>query len=237
MYNTVLGAKPLQPDGRTFYYSDYNFKGRKVYSSTQHWACCSGTLPQVAADYRINTYFRDASGVWINLYIPSTLRWTQDGARVALTQKSLYPFDEVVTFEVTTSQARDFAINFRIPAWAAGASISVNGRRVQAPATPGSFAALHRSWNTGDRVELELPMTRRLEAVDSRHPQTVALVLGPLVLFAVTDTQPVLTRADLLAASRVDQRSWQVKTGGAPIKMLPFTDIGDVQYSTYLRVT
>jgi hypothetical protein len=35
----------------------------------------------------------------------------------------------------------------------------------------------------------------------------------------------------------VDQRSWQVKTGGAPIKMLPFTDIGDVQYSTYLRVT
>jgi DUF1680 family protein len=128
-------------------------------------------------------------------------------------------------------------MNFRIPTWAAGASISVNGRRVLTPETPGSFAALHRSWITGDRVELELPMTRRLEAVDSRHPQTVALVLGPLVLFAVTDTQPVLTRADLLAASRVDQRSWQVKTGGAPIKMLPFTDIGDVQYSTYLRVT
>ena len=32
MYNTVLGAKPLMADGRTFYYSDYNFKGRKVYS-------------------------------------------------------------------------------------------------------------------------------------------------------------------------------------------------------------
>jgi len=26
MYNTVLGAKPLQTDGSTFYYSDYNFK-------------------------------------------------------------------------------------------------------------------------------------------------------------------------------------------------------------------
>ena len=57
MYNTVLGAKPLMADGRTFYYSDYNFAGRKVYRDDQHWACCSGTLPQVAADYRINTYF------------------------------------------------------------------------------------------------------------------------------------------------------------------------------------
>jgi DUF1680 family protein len=108
---------------------------------------------------------------------------------------------------------------------------------VQASATPGSFAALHRSWNTGDRVEMELPMTRRLEAVDPRHPQTVALVIGPLVLFAVTDRQPVLTGTDLLAASRVDQRSWHVKTAGAPIKMLPFTDIGDEQYTTYVRVT
>jgi DUF1680 family protein len=177
------------------------------------------------------------SGVWVNLYIPSTLRWTQDGTQVTLTQKSLYPFDEVVTFEVTTSQVRDFALNFRIPAWATGASVSLNGHRVQAPATPGSFSALHRSWSTGDRVELELPMTKRLEKVDLRHPQTVALVIGPLVWFAVTDTQPALTRADLLAASRVDQRSWQVRTGGAPIKMVPFTGIGDEQYTTYMRVT
>lgn len=237
MYNTVLGAKPLQTDGRTFYYSDYNFKGRKVYSDHQHWACCSGTLPQVAADYRINTYFHDSSGVWVNLYIPSTLRWTQDGAQVALTQKSPYPFEEVVTFELTTSHKRDFAINLRIPAWTTGASISVNGRRVPAPATPGTFATLHRQWRTGDRVELELPMSKRLEAIDPRHPQTVALIFGPLVLFAVTDAQPVLTGADVLAAKRVDQRSWQVNTPGTLIKMLPFTEIGDEQYSTYLRVT
>ena len=78
MYNTVLGAKPLQPDGRAFYYSDYNFDGRKVYKQA-HWPCCSGTLPQVAADYRINTYFRDPAGVYVNLYIPSTVRWTHNG--------------------------------------------------------------------------------------------------------------------------------------------------------------
>jgi DUF1680 family protein len=237
MYNTVLGAKPLMPDGRTFYYSDYNFKGRKVYSDTQHWSCCSGTLPQVAADYRINTYFRDPQGVWVNLYIPSILRWKQDGAQVVLTQKSLYPFDTVVQFEVNTSQPREFAISFRIPAWAQGASISINGRREKVAPTPGSFAAIHRQWSSGDRVELDLPMTTRIEPLDRQHPETVALLFGPLVLFATTDNQPAVRLADLLAAKRMDQRSWQVKTTGASIKMLPFTDIGEEQYSTYLKVT
>lgn len=237
MYNTVLGAKPLQADGRTFYYSDYNFEGHKFYRDNQHWACCSGTLPQVAADYRINTYFHDAQGVWVNLYIPSTVRWTQDGAQVVLNQQSRYPFESTVQFEVKTSQVRDFTLSFRIPAWAAGASISINGRRVQTEATPGNFAAIRRSWSTGDRIELDMPMTMRLEPVDRQHPQTVALMFGPLVLFAITDGQPGVTRVDLLGAKRMDERTWQVRTAGAPIKMLPFTEIGEEQYSTYLLLT
>jgi DUF1680 family protein len=236
MYNTVLGAKPLMADGRTFYYSDYNFKGHKVYSKNQHWACCSGTLPQVAADYRINTYFRDSEGVWVNLYIPSALRWTQGGARVVLTQQGQYPFDNMVRFDVETSKAMDFTVSFRIPAWSDGASISINGRREKATVTPGSFAAIRREWRTGDRVELDLPMTTRLEPIDPRHPQTGGLLFGPLVLFAVTDDLPALSRADLLRAERMGPRSWQVKAAGGAIKMLPFTDIGEEQYSTYLRI-
>jgi quercetin dioxygenase-like cupin family protein len=196
----------------------------------------------VAADYRINTYFRDPQGVWVNLYIPSTLRWMQDGARIELTQRGSYPFDDVVQFEVKASQARDFAVNFRIPAWAAGASVLVNSRRVETPVVPGSFAAIHRPWKSGDRVELDLPMTLRLEAIDPRHPQTVALktvalMFGPIVLFAITDDQPSLSRTNLLAARRVDKRTWRVETGGVPMKMLPFIEIADEQYSTYLRIS
>src|SRR5271167_2207047 len=127
MYNTILGAKPLLADGSTFYYSDYNFRGSKFYKP-DHWPCCSGTLPQVAADYRINTYFRDARGVYVNLYIPSTVRWTQGGAQVSLTQKGEYPYDSHVEFEVKTSRAMEFAVNLRIPAWAEGASVSVSGK-------------------------------------------------------------------------------------------------------------
>jgi DUF1680 family protein len=234
MYNTILGAKPMDRSGHTFYYSDNNFKGRKVYSP-HAWPCCSGTMPQVAADYRINTYFRDAHGVYVNLYIPSTLRWTSaDGAQIALTQKGEYPYDTHLQFEVKTSKPAVFAVNLRIPAWAEKATVLVNGKRETAQA--GSFARLQRTWKSGDHIELELPMTPRLEAIDPRHPETVALLVGPIVLFAITDSQPAISRPQLLAAKRVSAQAWQVETAGGTMKMLPFTAIGDEGYSTYLRV-
>lgn len=236
MYNTVLGAKPLRPDGSTFYYSDYNFSGKKVYSPN-HWACCSGTLPQVAADYRINTYFRDARGVYVNLYIPSTVHWMQDGARATLRQISSYPFESHVEFEVTSSHPREFGVSLRIPAWAEGAAISVNGKRAEMEIVPGSFAVVRRTWKTGDRLGLELPLTKRLEAIDARYSDTVALLSGPLVLFAIADGAPKITREQLLAATKSGERSWRASTAGAPLKMVPFTAIGDEAYSTYLVVS
>jgi hypothetical protein len=233
MYNTVLGSLPLQPDGRAFYYSDYNFKGQKVYHK-QNWACCSGTLPQVAADYRINAYFRDGRDVFVNLYIPSTVRWTQDGAQISLTQKGEYPYEPQVAFEVKTSKPAAFAVILRIPAWAEGASIAVNGKR-EAAAT-GTFTQVSREWKNGDRIDLELPMKPRLEAVDVQHPDTVAVLNGPLVLLAVAESQPAVSRTQLLAAKKNGAQSWQVETGGGMVKMLPFTAIGDEKYMTYLRV-
>jgi uncharacterized protein len=234
MYNTVLGALPLQADGRTYYYSDYNFKGRKVYHA-QRWACCSGTLPQVAADYRINTYFRDGRGVYVNLYIPSTLHWTQDGAHILLTQKGEYPYDPHIQLEVKASKPVEAAVSLRIPAWAEKAFVSVNGTRQEA--SSGSFARLERQWKDGDRIELELPLTARLEAIDAQHPETVALLVGPLVLFAITESQPAMTRAQLLGAKKIGAQSWQIETASGPVKMLPFTAIGEEGYTTYLKVS
>jgi DUF1680 family protein len=236
MYNTVLGAKPLESDGSTFYYSDYNFKARKVYSD-RRWACCSGTLPQVAADYRINGYFRDTHGVYVNLYIPSTLRWTQDGDDVSLAQKSLYPFDSHIQFQVATSSPNGFILNFRIPSWAEGASIFVNGKRAPETPVPGRFVAIQRQWKTADRIDLDLPLTKRLEPIGPRHPETVALLCGPIVLFAVGETLPALTRGQLLAATKLAKHSWRAESASAPLTLLPFTAIRDEPYSTYLLVS
>jgi uncharacterized protein len=234
MHNTVLGAKPLETDGHAFYYSDYNFQGKKVFHDSR-WPCCSGTLTQIAADYRISSYFRDADGIYVNLYIPSTLKWKHGDAEISLMQKSNYPFESNVQFEVNASKPKDFSLNLRIPSWADGASLSVNGKQIADPAVPGKFARIQRQWKTGDRIELELPMRLRVAAINEHHPNTVALMSGPLVLFAMTDTAPAITKAQLLAAKKVGTQKWQATTATGALDFLPFTAIADEPYTTYLN--
>ncbi len=237
LYNTVLGAKPLEPDGRAFYYSDYHSSGSKSYFPDR-WPCCSGTLPQVAADYRIMTYFRDADGVFVNLFLPSTLRWTTDsGAEFRLTQTGDYPFDSRIKMLFRSSRPAEFAVRVRIPNWsAAGAVVRVNGVRASAPVTRG-FAAIRRRWRDGDYVELEIPLPMRLEAIDPSHRHTVALVRGPLVLFPITEDARAVTRQQLLAGQRIPRtQEWHAQTATGGLRLLPFTAIGNERYTTYLTV-
>jgi uncharacterized protein len=236
MYNTILGAKPLLADGKTFYYSDYNFDGSKVYSP-HGWPCCSGTMPQVAADYRINTYFHDEQGVYVNLYIPSTLKWVQNGASVSLTQKSNYPFDPLITFEVTLAKPTEFTASFRIPAWAHGAMLSANNKHDSTAVVPGTFASIRRQWKTGDRIELHLPMSPRLEPLDAAHPDIVALLCGPLVLFPIGKPVPNLSRSELLSAKAASPGKWQIASTNGPVNLLPFFSIEGEPYSTYFKLS
>ena len=239
MYNTVLGAKPLEEDGHAFYYSDYNFDGERVYHHDR-WPCCSGTLPQVAADYRICAYFRGPQSVYVNLYLPSTVRWTDRGTAWSLTQEGEYPFEKRITVTVTTAGPAEQTLYFRIPGWAQGATLAVNGTEQKGVATPGDFAGVRREWRNGDRVELEFPLRMRLEAIDDQHADTVVLVRGPLVLMAIKpgrDTAlPTVNRTQLLLAKRVSERRWRLDTAGGPLGMTPFVSIGDLPYSTYLQV-
>lgn len=235
MYNTVLGAKPLQPDGSSFYYSDYNFEGRKVYSN-HRWPCCSGTLPQVAADYRINTYFRDGDEVYVNLFIPSTLNWVHNGSRVTLVQTGSYPLDGMIEFELRFAQPTDLRINIRIPAWAQGAKLAVNGKQVTTPVLPGEFAPIRTNWKSGDRIQLEVPLKVRLESLDRRNSDTVAVLSGPLVLFPINAHLAKITRQQLLAATRVGAGTWRTSIGEQSVTLVPFTAIGDEPYSTYVNV-
>lgn len=245
LYNTVLGAKTLEPDGHAFYYSDYNNTGSKFYFDDK-WPCCAGTLPQVAADYRISTYFRDPEGLWVNLYLPSTLKWTgQHGAQMELTQTGGYPLDGRVEFLLKASKAENFALRLRIPAWAQSLEgdlvhipqIKVNGEQVMPPVTKG-FVTIARRWKDGDRVELTLDMAMRLEPIEASHPETVALVRGPLVLFALTEETPRVAAEQLLMAQRMKgQAVWMAQTGSGPLLLTPFTEIHEEKYRTYLRLT
>jgi DUF1680 family protein len=242
MYNTVLGARPIQPDGSAFYYSDYTLNASKRYFGAK-WPCCSGTLPQIAADYRISAYFRSSDDVYVNLYLPSRLSWKVRDAQYSLIQVTEYPYDSHIRLELTGSTPATFAVFLRIPEWAKGASLTVNGMRDSRTLSPGAFAEVRREWKSGDRIELDLPLAARIEPVDAQHPDTVALANGPLVLMPLRDVafdqaQGSLTRAVLLSARQSSGKSheWRMASGGRELTLKPFMDIEDEAYTTYVKV-
>ncbi len=237
LYNTILGAWPIQADGTSFYYSDYATTGKKVWYG-QKWPCCSGTFPQLAADYHISTYLRSADGVYVNLFTPSRVQWKDGDGQYGLKQETKYPFDNKVQIQVSGSRPQAYTIYVRVPAWATPDPVlSVNGNRVFDPVKPGTFAGIRRSWKDGDRIELELPMPLRLEPVDANHPNLVALVQGPLVLFAVADSQPSFDKSSLMQAKATNNAKgdWLVNAAdGSSVTMRPFMNIDKESYSTYV---
>ncbi len=239
LYNTILGAKPLKEDGSSFYYSDYNNRFANKGYHRDKWPCCSGTFPQITADYGISTYFQDNDGVYVNLYTPSRVSWKRDSARIALTQRTSYPHDLSTQIEITSDKPAGFAVHLRIPSWAGlKSTVAVNGQRVSVDLVPGSFARVDRTWRSGDRIEVEFEAATALEAVDPQHPDEVALVNGPLALFAVGEIPGRLRQADLLTASRISSGSstWRARSEAGTITLKPFASIQDEGYRLYHRI-
>ncbi|MDE2305311.1 MAG: glycoside hydrolase family 127 protein [Gammaproteobacteria bacterium] len=234
LLNTVLGAKRLEDDGRAFYYSDYNFRGSRRYFPDP-WPCCAGTLPQVAADYHVMVYFRSAQNVYVNLYTPSTGRWSAaDGTRLSIVNGGDYLRDGEIELTVRASRASRFTLRLRIPAWSRldgrVPHLRVNGKPVPLLEERG-FASLEGIWNDGDRVQLRLPMPVYLSPVDARHGDVVALMRGPQVLFALTPDAKI-GRKQLLGVRRNGDGQWQA----GELRFAPFTEIGDRPYSAYVRL-
>jgi len=239
LYNTVAGTKPILADGTSFYYSDYNSAGAKKVYYKDKWPCCSGTFPQLTADYGISSYYPAKEGIYVNLFLPSRVRWVQGGTHCTLTQQTRYPTTNAIQLQLDMPRPEMFAIHLRVPAWADTTTrISVNGKRAQGDPLAGKFFELSRTWKNGDRVDFEIGMPLRLQAVDPENPQIVALLRGPLALFGVGNLPSNFSRAQLLAASTASQSSedWLVQGDAGKITFRPFAAIGEEPYRLYHQV-
>jgi hypothetical protein len=238
LYNTIAGATPILADGTSFYYSDYNNSAHKVHYRDK-WPCCSGTFPQLTADYGISSYYQAQDGIYINLFLPSRVSWLQNNTRVKLTQNTQYPSANTSHFDFALDHPETFAVYLRIPSWIGPkTNVTVNGRKVESEVAPGKFLALQRTWKDGDRLEVEFEMPLRVEAIDDQNPNNLALLRGPVALFAVGEIPSHLTRKQLLSVSPLAQSSedWSTKTDTGALTLRPFASIMSESYRLYNRV-
>jgi hypothetical protein len=128
----------------------------------------------------------------------------------------------------------------RIPAWAAAdTTLAINGKAADQAIVPGTFCELRRPWRDGDQITLDLKMPVRLEAVDEQHPQLLAVVQGPLALFAVGDRFLPFRKRDLLSIRQTAPRSadWRIVTADGEQLLRPYFAIGKATTRLYQPVS
>ena len=137
--------------------------------------------------------------------------------------------------QLALSHRERFTIALRIPSWAGSNSkATVNGSGVDAQLEPGTWLNIDRDWKDGDHIELSLGMPLHLAQIDDQHPSTVALLYGPLALFAIQPGAHTITEKQLLAAQRIGNSSaWEITTDSGRIRMLPYSEIKDETYRLY----
>jgi DUF1680 family protein len=190
-YNAIGAALPMGEDGKTYYYSDYSIRGaQKAYlnyppEGAARWPCCSGTYPQAVTAYHDLIYYSDSSGLYVNLFVPSSVEWDKSGTKMNLTQETDFPESGNVSLKLDISEQTQFALRFRIPEWVHGTvQVEVNGKPVSGVWKSGNWGTIERTWQDGDVIKINLPMQLQFLPIDNIHPNVAALLYGPVVLVA-----------------------------------------------------
>ena len=182
MFNGALSG--LSRDGEHYFYANpLESDGTPTRWDWHTCPCCTMNVSRLVAS--VGGYFLSASddGVAFHLYggIASTV--DVGGQQVALREVSNYPWSGDIRISVDPETPAAFDVKLRIPGWCHGATVSVNGQKVDAKADKG-YVTIHRTWAKGDTIALDLPMpAQRLYS----HPgvimnaSRVALKRGPLV--------------------------------------------------------
>jgi DUF1680 family protein len=152
-YNDLLGAQA--PNGEDWCY--YSFpNGRRVY--TTYWRCCKSSGAMALEELPSIAYSATNDGIRVNLLGPSEAELHVRDVGVRLEQKTEYPFDGAVSIRVAPERPAAFAIRVRIPQWAAGASVRLNGATLASPAVAGAWFPIEAEWRKDDVITLSLPM-------------------------------------------------------------------------------
>ncbi len=202
LYNSIISGIGL--DGASWFYTNvlrwYGESHQLLHNDAhqrfqpgdpahgRHHICCPSNLLRLMAGLHNYCYSVTDNGLWVHLYGANTFDGVVgNGPQVRVIQETAYPWAETVhlTIELPNStEEHQFTLYLRIPGWAHDACIMVNGQQHPISLTPGTYAPIERHWQSGDRVELQLPMAVRLLESHPKIEETrnqVAIARGPIL--------------------------------------------------------
>jgi uncharacterized protein len=156
-----------------------NFDDANLYGLAPNYGCCTANMHQAWPKFvKSLAMAAPGEGVALVAYGPCAIRArVAGGARLLMQEDTDYPFDGAISLKMKLDRAAEFPLVLRIPSWAGGATIAVNGT-AQAIPRPGTFHAIERRWADSDVVRIELPMRVRIEG---GYEGLVSVYRGPLL--------------------------------------------------------
>jgi len=224
--------------------------------------CCTGTGLENHARYGEAVYFHKGDRLFVNLFMASRLDWRQK--RVQIVQQTGFPASDATALTVRTAAPTRIELCVRWPYWATrGVLARLNGESVALRPTASRYLVLDRTWKSGDRLELRMPMSLHVHPMPD-DPTLTAFMYGPLVLAGelggegLTDEnthtqqnwykfpQPIPTVPPMIVDSdnvtdwlkRVPGRdlAFQTVVLEEPIRLVPYHRLFDQRYVVYWRV-
>jgi uncharacterized protein len=238
LYNHILASVAEHSPANTYHVSLRPGSVKQFGNPNMNgFTCCNGTALESNTKLQNTIYFKSADNqaLYINLYVPSTLKWTERD--ITITQTTAYPKEDRT--RLTISGNGRFDLQVRVPHWATkGFFVKINGKEEKVEAIPGSYLTLTRKWKDGDTVELRMPFKFYLEPVMDQQ-NVASLFFGP-VLLAAQETEPrtewrkvSLNAADISQSISGNPDQLQFMIDGVVFK--PFYETYG-RYSVYLDV-
>jgi len=202
MFNSALSG--ISVDGTKYFYANplRMINGAREYKSTESAErepyldcfCCPPNLVRTIAKLSGWAYSLTEKGLAVNMYGGNRLKThLLNGEEIVLNQESQYPWDGAVKITVEKCQKKPFAIALRVPGWAEGSSITINGENFSAPVVADTYVQLERKWKKGDVIDFVMPMEVKREEGHPRIEEVrnqVAIQRGPIIYCAETPDLP-----------------------------------------------
>jgi len=170
LYNSALS--PISLDGKHFFYTNplRRIKGIPPHNKrdTARWShqmgfCCPPNVVRTIAKVSGWAYSLAENGIAVNLYGGNKLSTTMlNGSKIQLIQETQYPWEGEVKITMQECKKEPFEMLLRIPEWAEGTKVMVNGKDAGVEVKPGTYAKIERKWKKGDVVSLDMPMDIKL---------------------------------------------------------------------------
>lgn len=185
LYNNVLSGVGL--DGISFNYTN-NLETIEGYLRTS-WKgtpCCPTNLVRLINKLSEYIYATDkeTNTAYVNLYIGSKGSFNLGDTAIGVNMTSSMPWEGNASLTLSLEEAKEFTLKLRLPSWAVGEnSLTINGEAYSATAGEDGYVAITRTWNPGDVIAIDFPMSVQFVRNGDVIPTNkglVAITRGPI---------------------------------------------------------